>query len=155
MPAGDLLVHLVVADDPYFQRDGYDVHVEVPVTVGQAVLGGPIDVLTLDGMVELKLPAGTQPSAQLSMRGKGIRAVQGSGRGNQYVHVRLNVPRTLTDRQLELMQEFLEEEKKAEVTQEEKSGKSFVDNMNTAWGRLKNFLGAEKGTSGKKTSETG
>jgi molecular chaperone DnaJ len=78
MPPGDLLLHLDVRDDPYFQRNNYDVHVEVPISVSQAILGDTIDVLTLDGMVEMKVPAGTQPDAQLAMKGKGIKAVNSS-----------------------------------------------------------------------------
>jgi DnaJ-class molecular chaperone len=71
--AGDLFVNLVVEEDKYFKREGNDIHVDVPVNVAQAVLGGEVDVLTLDGMVTLKIPAGTQPEASLMMRNKGVR----------------------------------------------------------------------------------
>merc|ERR1711871_156892 len=112
MPSGDLLLHLDVASDPYFKRHNYDVHVELPITISQAILGGKVDVLTLDGMVEMKTPAGTQPDSQLAMRGKGIKRVNGTRRGAQIVTMKINIPKNITDRQRELMEEFAEEETK-------------------------------------------
>ena len=109
MPRGDLYVELTVDKDRYFKRDpakGEDVHVEVPITAAQATLGATLDVLTLDGMVELKVPAGSQPGSRLVMRNKGIQRVQSSGRGNQYVHLKLKIPTKLSQRQRELMEEF-------------------------------------------------
>jgi len=138
MPRGDLYVQLIVDEDRYFKRDEQrpeDVHVEVPITVSQAVLGATIDVLTLDGMVELKVPAGAQPSSRLLMRGKGIQRVQTPGRGNQIVHLKLEVPLDLTPRQRELMKEFAVEESRTP------SGQSFSDLVNRTFGRLRAFWG--------------
>ncbi|CAM9385760.1 unnamed protein product, partial [Ectocarpus fasciculatus] len=112
---GDLLVELDAQDDPYFNRRGADVHVEIPVPVTKAMMGCQIDVLTLTGMVEMKVPAGSQPGAQLVMKGKGIKNVNSITKGNQYVHIKVELPKSpLTDRQKELLAEFeaIEEEKK-------------------------------------------
>jgi len=147
MPPGDLLLHLEVRDDPYFQRVNYDVHVELPISVSQAVLGGLVDVLTLDGMVEMKVPAGTQPGAQLSMKGKGIKAVNSGRRGAQVVHLNLKVPTKLTARQKELMVEFAQEENEQKMSNgSAKKERSFVE---AAWSRLKNFLGEDDAATSK------
>ena len=82
----------------------------MPVTAAAATLGCTIDVLTLDGMVELKVPPGSQPEARLLMRGKGIQRVNAYGRGNQYVHLKVTVPRALSEKQRELLEQLVAEE---------------------------------------------
>jgi molecular chaperone DnaJ len=79
-PPGDLYVSLEVASDSYFRREGADVMVDIPISITQAILGGSTEVLTLDGLVDLKIPAGTQPDSKLVMRGKGIRRLDNSAR---------------------------------------------------------------------------
>jgi DnaJ-class molecular chaperone len=74
-PNGDLRLHINVQRDAYFARDGPNVHVDKPLSLTQAILGGSVDVLTLGGMVEVKVPPGTQPGAKLVLRGKGIKDV--------------------------------------------------------------------------------
>ena len=135
MPSGDLLLHLDVSSDPYFKRHNYDVHVNLPITISQAILGGKVDVLTLDGMVEMKIPAGTQPDSQLAMRGKGIKRVNGTRRGAQIVTMKINIPKKISERQKELMEEFAEEE-----TKNNTSGNTFVSR---AWDRLKKYMGTD------------
>lgn len=147
-PSGDLFVNLVVDDDPYFVREGNDVHVNVPVSLSQAILGGEVDVLTLDGMVSLKIQPGTQPETQLMMRGKGIRHVNNPGRrGNQIVHVKVKIPTKLTDKQKKLIEEFSEEGKDSAVagsgetqTKKKASGEHHHNILNEAWNRVKDFL---------------
>ena len=140
MPRGDLFVELQVERDSYFQRDPQrieDVHVTVPMTLSQAVLGGKIDVLTLDGMVKLKVPSGSQPNQTLIMRGKGIRRINAVGRGNQYVNLELAIPRELTPRQRELMEEF--------ASEEEEAGKqtSFANLVQRTLKRLSKYIGGK------------
>jgi molecular chaperone DnaJ len=101
----------MVQEDPVFQRDGDDIHVEVPITVSQACLGGTVSVPTLTGEVEVKVAAGTQPSEKRVLRGKGIKRVASTQTGNQYIHFRVVVPSTLTPKQKELLEEFSKEEK--------------------------------------------
>lgn len=109
-PKGNLLVTVIVEEDAYFQRDGADVHVEVPVSVTQAILGGSVDVKTLTGEVEMKIPKGCQPDSKLVIRGKGIPYLRGRGqKGNQIVHLKVQIPKKINERQEELLREFDEE----------------------------------------------
>jgi hypothetical protein len=105
-----MFVQIRVAGDGYFKRDGADVHVTVPLGVAQAVLGSQLTVRTLTGEADVKVPAGSQPRGKLVMRGKGIKKLNSGGYGNMYVHLDVKIPRTLTTRQRELMQQFLAEE---------------------------------------------
>jgi curved DNA-binding protein len=89
--AGDLLLTLQVAEDPHFRREGEDLHVVVPVTVGEAVRGGKIPVPTLDGEVTFTLPARSQTGRRLRLSGKGI-ARRNQAPGDLYVEVRVVVP---------------------------------------------------------------
>lgn len=109
-PSGDLFVHFEVEPDQYFERNGPDVHVQLEVPFADAALGATVDVLTLDGIVELKVPPGCQPLAKLRLRGKGLPSVNRRGRGNQIVTVHIQVPSSLTKRQKELLTEFRDEE---------------------------------------------
>jgi len=108
-PAGNLLVQVIVDSDKYFIRDGEDVHTEAEISLTQAVLGGTVDVRTLKGEVELKIPKGCQPDAKLMLRGKGIRRMHGNGKGNHIVHLKLVIPKKISPRQEELLREFDEE----------------------------------------------
>ena len=86
-PKGNLLVQVIVDGDDYYVRDGYDVHTEIPIRVTQAILGGSVDVETLHGPVEVKIPKGCQPDTKLMLRGKGIQVLHGAGKGNQIAHL--------------------------------------------------------------------
>mmetsp|Transcript_5500 Transcript_5500/g.7980 ORF Transcript_5500/g.7980 Transcript_5500/m.7980 type:complete len:223 (-) Transcript_5500:117-785(-) len=108
---GDLMVQVIVDDDDYFVREGVDIHTEVPISVTQAILGGHVDVKTLTGDVEMKIPKGTQPNAKLMMRGKGVPRLQRGGKGNHVVHLKIEIPNKISDRQEELLREFDEEGK--------------------------------------------
>ena len=110
-PKGDLYIAIMVQPHKFFDRDGSNLYCEIPITLGQAALGASIKVPTLDGKVELKIPAGTQNSNQFRLRGKGVKSLRG-GQGDQYVRVLVEVPSNLTPRQKELLKEFEEEEKK-------------------------------------------
>jgi len=113
-PRGNLLVTVLVEDDPegYFVRDGVDVHVEVPISITQAILGGTVDVRTLTGIVEMKIPKGCQTDAKLLMRNKGIPHLNHSTlKGSQIVHLKVEIPKKITKRQEELLREFDDEAK--------------------------------------------
>lgn len=105
-PNGDLYLEIRVQRDKIFQRDGYDVYVELPVTFAEAALGAKLVVPTIDGKIELSVPEGTQPDAKFVLKGKGIPYLRGSGRGNQYVIVKLEIPKRLSQKQKKLLQEF-------------------------------------------------
>ena len=98
-----------VSEHPIFRREGQDVVCEVPISFPQAALGCEIDVPTLDGKVRLKIPAGTQGGKIFKLTGKGIPVLQGYGRGDQLVVIRVETPTHLTSRQKELLEEFVRE----------------------------------------------
>ena len=105
-PAGDLLVSVIVRPHARFERDGTSVLLDQEISYAQAVLGAEIEVPTLDGKVKLTIPEGTQPGTVFRLRGKGIPFLRGSGRGDQFVTVRLKVPTNLTGNQKELLRQF-------------------------------------------------
>jgi molecular chaperone DnaJ len=100
--SGDLLVNVKVLEHPLFTRRGHDIVCTLPITFPQAALGDEIVVPTIDGDVTMKVRPGTQPGQLYKLRGKGIPRLGGS-RGDQIVEVELDVPKTLTPRQEELI----------------------------------------------------
>lgn len=103
-PGSDLHLTLRVAEHPVFRRDGEDLHVVVPVTVAEAVAGGAVRVPTLDGSIEVKVPAGTQPGRTLRVRGKGV-ARRTQPAGDLYVHVEVALPEALDPAALQAVQQ--------------------------------------------------
>lgn len=104
-PPGDLIVLVRVEPHPYFTRKGPDVYLETPVTVAEAVLGAELDVPTLDGTITVTVPPGTSSGRKLRLRGKGGKKKSGE-RGDQYVQIRVVVPKQVDDRSQELLNEF-------------------------------------------------
>lgn len=105
-PAGDLLVGVIVRPHPIFEREGTSVYMEQEISYAQAVLGAEVEVPTLDGKVKLTIPEGTQPGAVFRMRGRGIPSLRGGGRGDQFVSIKMGVPKNLTSSQKELLRQF-------------------------------------------------
>jgi molecular chaperone DnaJ len=106
-PPGDLYVVLEVKPHPFFEREGKDLHCSIPISFSQAAMGAEIVIPTLDGGEhKLKIQEGTQSGTTFRVRGKGVPALQGSGKGDMYVKVRVETPRKLTKRQRELMAEL-------------------------------------------------
>ncbi len=108
-PAGDLYVVISMRSDEYFERDGRDVHVAVPLSFPQAALGAEIEVKTLEGTITLTIPEGTQSGKVFRLRGKGFPSLRAAGRGDELVHVYVEVPSRLTKRQRALLEELAEE----------------------------------------------
>lgn len=105
-PSGDLRINVNVRPHPIFERDGYDVYCEIPITFAQAALGAEVVVPTLDGKVKLNIHEGTQPGDEFKLRGKGVQRLKYSGRGDQYVKVAVEVPKELTKAQKDKLKEF-------------------------------------------------
>jgi len=106
-PPGDLYVVLEVKPHPFFEREGRDLHCSIPISFSQAAMGAEIVIPTLDGGEhKLKIQEGTQSGTTFRIRGKGVPALQSSGKGDMYVKVRVETPRKLTKRQRELMTEL-------------------------------------------------
>ena len=98
-----------VRPHPLFERDGQDLHCQVPISVVQAALGDEIDVPTLEGKVKLRVPEGSQTGKTLRLRGKGLPSLRSSARGDQHLHLFVEVPTRLSKRQRELLEEFAAE----------------------------------------------
>lgn len=105
-PNGDLHISVNVRPHPIFERDGFDVYCEVPITFSQAALGSEITVPTLDGNVKFSIHEGTQPGDEFKLKGKGIQRLRYSGRGDQYVKIKVEVPKNLTKAQKEALKKF-------------------------------------------------
>jgi len=105
-PAGDLYVVLHVKEHSFFEREGNDLHCVVPVSYAQAALGTEIMVPTFEGDHKLKVPEGTQSGTAFRIKNKGVPVLQGRGKGDLYVEVRVQTPSKLTKRQRELLLEL-------------------------------------------------
>jgi molecular chaperone DnaJ len=126
-PNGDLYVILNVEPHPFFKRKGNDLHCEVPVSFVQAALGSEIEVPTIDGKESLKIPSGTPSGKVFHFRGHGVPRLNSYGRGDQYVSVFVDVPKKLTKRQKELLNEF------ADISGDDIS-KKFMDKVKDIFG---------------------
>ncbi len=104
--AGDLYVHVKVRQHAIFTREDSNLFCEVPITFSVAVLGGELDVPTLDGRVKLKIPAETQSGKVFRMRGKGIKSVHGGETGDLLCRVVVETPVNLNRKQKELLAQF-------------------------------------------------
>ena len=107
-PAGDLLVTITVRPHELFRREGTSVLCDAPITFAQAVLGAELEIPTIDGKVKYDLPEGTQSGTTFRLKGKGIPAINGRGRGDQYVTVYIETPRNLNREQKEALKKFAE-----------------------------------------------
>lgn len=132
-PAGDLYVVTHIKQHAVFQRDGTDLHCEMPISFATAALGGEVEIPTLDGMVKVKIAPETQSGRVYRVRGKGIKAVRGTDFGDLMCHVVVETPVKLTDRQKELLREF-EAISLGDVAMHSPRTKSFMD-------KLKDFFG--------------
>jgi len=133
-PPGDLYVQMTLKPHAVFQREGDDLHCEMPIGFATAALGGEVAIPTLDGRAEIKVPSETQSGKTFRLRGKGIKGVRSSAPGDLYCHVVIETPVHLTARQKELLREFDEINRKDSGKHSPKE-KSFMDKM-------KDFFGA-------------
>jgi molecular chaperone DnaJ len=124
-PPGDLYVVLSIRPHPLFERDGRNLHCRVPVSFPQAALGCEIDVPTLAGKVKMKVPEGTQTGKVFNLRGKGVPTLRTAARGDQLVHIFVEVPSKLNKRQRELLEAYAEET----GTEVSPATKGFVDKL--------------------------
>ena len=124
-PSGDLRINVNVRPHPIFVRDGFDVRCEIPVTFVQAALGDEITVPTLYDKVKFKIHEGTQPGDEFKLTGKGIKRLGGSGRGNQYVKIVVEIPKNLSSEQKSALKKFDELKKPGNYKKRE----SFFDKI--------------------------
>ena len=93
--SGDALVEIQIKPHPLFKREGRDVHLEIPISISEAGLGAQIEVPTIDGPVTVKVPKGSNSGTMLRLKGKGIAGPKGSAPGNQYVLLKIVMPKTI------------------------------------------------------------
>ncbi len=105
-PSGDLYVEILVREHRIFQREGADLTCEIPISFATAVLGGSVEVPTLDGQVDLKIPAETQSGRVFRLRGKGVKPVRGGPQGDLYCTTVVETPTNLTREQKDLVREL-------------------------------------------------
>lgn len=103
-PPGDLYVVLSVEEHPFFERHGNDLLCSLPISFSQAALGAELEVPTIDGRDQVRVPEGTQTGTTFRLKGKGVPALNGRGRGDQFVKVTVVTPRKLSREQRELFQ---------------------------------------------------
>jgi molecular chaperone DnaJ len=127
-PPGDLYVVIHLREHGVFQRDGDDLHCEMPISFTQAALGGEIDIPTLDGSAKVKVPPETQTGQVFRLRGKGIKGVRSSYPGDLLCAVVVETPVRLTDKQKEILRE-LEDINRKDSTRHNPRAKSFMDKV--------------------------
>jgi molecular chaperone DnaJ len=127
-PPGDLYIEIRLKKHDIFERDGDDLHCNVPISIVTAALGGEIDVPTLAGKAAIDLPEGTQTGKQFRLRGKGIKGVRSSYPGDLYCHITVETPVKLNDAQRKLLRELDESFKKG-GSKHSPSGDSWKDKL--------------------------
>jgi molecular chaperone DnaJ len=105
-PPGDLYVEIHIKPHEVFQREGDDLHCEMPISFSKAALGGEIEVPTLGGKVSFTIPEGTQTGKTFRLKGKGVKGVRSGYAGDLFCHVVVETPVKLTDKQKDLLKEF-------------------------------------------------
>lgn len=105
-PRGDVNVHISVREHEIFERDGYDIYCEMPITFEQAALGAEIVVPTLEDKIKHSIPEGTQTGTVFRFRNKGIKRLNSESRGDQFIKVVIETPRKLNEEQKELLRKF-------------------------------------------------
>ena len=124
-PNGNLIVEVNIRPHPIFERQGYDVYCEIPVTFVQAALGAEITVPTLEGKVKLNIHEGTQAGDMFKLRDKGNKRLNYTGKGDQYVKIVEEIPKKLTKEQKQILKDF--EAKTSDKNY--KKNKSFFDKV--------------------------
>ncbi len=127
-PPGDLYVEIRLKAHDVFQRDGDDLHCEIPVSIVTAALGGEIEIGTLTDKVSISIPEGTQSGKTFRLRGKGIKGVRSSYPGDLYCHVSVETPVRLNEKQKKLLREF-EASLRDGGDKHSPQSKSFMDKM--------------------------
>ncbi|KQT31629.1 MULTISPECIES: molecular chaperone DnaJ [unclassified Methylophilus] len=125
-PTGDLYVVVHLKEHAIFQREGANLHCEMPISFSTAALGGEIEVPTLDGAAKMKIPSETQTGSVFRLRGKGIKPLRSSEHGDLMVHVVVETPVRLTEKQKDLLREF-ESSTQADAGKHSPKNKSWVD----------------------------
>ena len=123
--SGDLVLNIRVRRHKLFVRQGYDILCDYPISFVQATLGAEVQVPTIDGKVSYTIPEGTQPGTVFRLRGKGVPKINSTQRGDQYVNIKVEIPKGLNDKQKGLLKNFDDNVDASKY----KQSKSFFDKM--------------------------
>jgi molecular chaperone DnaJ len=126
-PSGDLYINIRVASHPVFKRKGVDIIIDTHISFAKAALGVNLKVPTVDGEVRYEVPSGTQPGTVFRLKGKGVPRVNGHGRGDQYVNIIVDIPKTLNEKQKEAIYRYMQAS--GEKFDDGDSRKSFMDKL--------------------------
>ena len=135
-PAGDLYVDVRVRDHDIFQRDGDDLHCEVPIRISQAALGDTVRVPTLGGEAEIRIPPETQTGKVFRLREKGVRSVRSRSTGDLYCRVVVETPVNLTSQQRELLEQFEATFVGEDAKRHSPRSSTFMDGVKSFWERM-------------------
>ncbi len=125
-PSGDLYIQVSVRPHKLFKRDGLNLHLDLPISFTQAALGADIDVPTIDGKTtSFHIPEGTQNDAEFRIKNQGVQQLRSAYKGDLVLHIRVEVPRKLNEKQKDLLREF----EKETTGKEYEKQKSFLDKM--------------------------
>ncbi|MBR3906234.1 MAG: molecular chaperone DnaJ [Clostridia bacterium] len=125
-PNGDLYISVTVRPHKLFKRDGLNLHLDLPISFTQAALGADIDVPTIDGKTtSFRIPEGTQNDTEFRIKGQGVQQLRSTYKGDLVLHIRVEVPRKLNEKQKDLLREF----EKETTGREYEKQKSFLDKM--------------------------
>jgi molecular chaperone DnaJ len=133
---GDLYVEVRVREHAIFQRDGDDLHCEIPLRFGQAALGAEIKVPTLEGEAEIKVPAETQTGKVFRLRGKGVKSVRSGRHGDLICRAVVETPVRLTGEQRELLQQFESTFSGADAAKHSPRDSNWLDGVKRFWDRV-------------------
>ncbi len=120
-PPGDLYVRIEVEEHDFFWREGFDLHLQLPVSFPQVALGANVDCPTLAGAIKVDIPAGTEGGEVIRVRGKGLPRLNASGLGDLLIHVRVRTPRRLNEKQAKLLRAYAESVNEQYDVKEEKT----------------------------------
>ncbi|MCC5096384.1 molecular chaperone DnaJ [Xanthomonas campestris] len=135
-PPGDLYVEVRVREHAIFQRDGDDLHCEVPIRISQAALGDTVRVATLGGEAEIRIPAETQTGKLFRLRGKGVRSVRSRSEGDLYCRVVVETPVNLTADQRELLKQLEATFTGEDARKHSPKSATFIDGVKGFWDRM-------------------
>jgi molecular chaperone DnaJ len=133
-PAGDLYIEIIEEPHEIFQRRGDDLHCTVTMPMTAAALGTKLPLETLDGMADVDIRPGTQSGQSITLRGRGIQHLRGTGRGDLVVHVEVQTPSKLEPDQEELLRKF------AKLRGEERPAGQFAPGAQGLFSRLRDVL---------------
>jgi len=135
-PPGDLYVEVRVREHDIFQRDGDDLHCEVPIRISQAALGDTVRVPTLNGEAEIRIPAETQSGKLFRLRGKGVKSVRSRSEGDLFCRVVIETPVNLTPEQRDLLEKFEATFSGEEARKHSPKSATFLDGVKGFWDRM-------------------